>query len=130
MARRHAGGEQKLFFGTHESVGQQKTQTDVERVEAASRDFIAAISARDIQAMDKLWAHESYVTFMGPLSTTIVVGWDGVRKAWEMRFGQFDRVTISLAESHVHANGNIAWAVGIERVQLLRKNGETPGCDA
>ena len=80
--------------------------------------------------MDKLWSHDSYVTFMGPLSTTIVVGWDGVRKAWEMRFGQFDRVTISLAESHVHANGNIAWAVGIERVQLLRKNGETLGFDA
>ena len=47
-----------------------------------------------------------------------------------MRFGQFDRVTISLAESHVHANGNIAWAVGIERAQLLRKNGETLGFDA
>ncbi len=46
---------------------------------------------------------------MGPLSTMIVVGWDGVRKAWEMRFGQFDRVTISLAEAHVHSNGRVAW---------------------
>ena len=119
-----------ITLPTGDAVGQQKTQTDVERVEAASRDFIAAISARDIQAMDKLWAHDSYVTFMGPLSTTIVVGRDGVRKAWEMRFGQFDRVTISLAESHVHANGNVAWAVGIERAQLLRKNGDTLGFDA
>jgi ketosteroid isomerase-like protein len=114
-----------------DAVGQQNTQaSDMEGIEAASRDFIAAISAREIRAMDKLWAHKSYVTFMGPLSTTIVVGWDGVRKAWEMRFGQFDRVTISLAESHVHANDNIAWAAGIERVQLLRKNGETLGFDA
>ena len=62
---------------------------------------------------------------MGPLSATIVVGWDGVRKAWEMRFGQFDRVTISLPEGHVHVNGNVASAVGVERGQLLRKNGET-----
>jgi hypothetical protein len=54
-----------------DAVEQQKTQVaDVDRIEGASRDFIAAISARDIQAMDKLWAHESYVTFMGPLSTT------------------------------------------------------------
>jgi SnoaL-like domain len=67
---------------------------------------------------------------MGPLSTTIVVGWDGVRKAWEMRFGQFDRVTISVRESHVHVNGDVAWAIGIEWVQLLRKNGETLGFDA
>ena len=95
-----------ITLPTRDAVGQQKNQaSDVERIEAASRDFIAAISARDIQAMDKLWAHESYATFMGPLSTTIVVGWDGVRKAWEMRFGQFDRVTISLPESHVHTNG-------------------------
>jgi ketosteroid isomerase-like protein len=80
--------------------------------------------------MDKLWAHESYVAFMGPLSTTLVVGWEGVRKAWEMRFSQFDRVTISVAESHVHTNGKAAWAVGIEKVQLLRKNGETLAFDA
>jgi ketosteroid isomerase-like protein len=116
---------------TTDAVGQQKTQaSDVDRIEAASRDFIAAISARDIQAMDKLWAHESYVTFIGPLSTNIVLGWDGVKKAWEMRFGQFDRVTISLPGSHVHSNGDIAWTVGIERVQLLRKNGGTFDFDA
>jgi ketosteroid isomerase-like protein len=106
------------------AVGQQKAQeADVQRVEAASKDFIPAISARDIQAMEKLWAHESYASFMGPLSTAIVVGWDGARKAWEMRFGQFDSVTISLPESHVHVNGNVAWAASVERVQLLRRNG-------
>ena len=80
--------------------------------------------------MDKVWAHESYATFIGPLSTTIVVGWDGVRKAWEMRFGQFDRVTISLAESHVRTNGKVAWAVGIEKVELLSKDGKTLSFDA
>ena len=116
---------------TRGAVGQQKSEeVDVQRVEATAKDFIAAISNRDIQSMERLWAHEPYATFMGPLSTTIVAGWDGVRKAWEMRFGQFDRVTISLADSHVHINGKVAWAVGIERVQLLRKNGDTLGFDA
>jgi hypothetical protein len=80
--------------------------------------------------MDQVWAHESYATFIGPLSTTVVVGWDGVRKAWEMRFGQFDRVTISLAESHVRTNGKVGWAVGVEKVELLRKDGETVSFDA
>jgi len=119
-----------VMLPTRDAVGQQKSEeVDVQRVEAAAKDFIAAISTRDIQSMEKLWAHEPYATFMGPLSTTIVVGWDGVRKAWEMRFGQFDRVTISLPESHVHVNGNVAWAVGVERVQLLRKNGDALGFD-
>ena len=114
------------------AVGQQKPQaaTDVAHVNAASEIFIAAIAARDIHAMDKVWAHEPYATFIGPLSATVVVGWDGVRKAWEMRFGQFDRVTISLTESHVHINGNVAWAVGMEKVQLLRKDGKTISFDA
>ena len=89
------------------AVGQQNAQltSDVEAVNAASQVLIAAISARDIGAIDRIWAHEAYATFMGPLSTTVVVGWDGVRKAWEMRFSQFDQVTISVAESHVRING-------------------------
>ena len=114
------------------AVSQQNAQpgSDVEGVNAASQVFIAAIAARDISAIDKVWAHEPYATFIGPLSTTVVVGWDGVRKAWEMRFSQFDQVTISSAESHVRTNGKAAWAVGIEKVQLLRKNGDTLSFDA
>ena len=114
------------------AAGQQNARltSDVEGVNAASQVFIAAIAARDIGAMDKVWAHEPYATFMGPLSTTVVVGWDGVRKAWEMRFSQFDRVAISSVESHVRTNGKAAWGVGIEKVQLLRKNGDTLSFDA
>src|SRR5436305_6615039 len=114
------------------AIGQQirGQATDVDRITAVGEAFIAAIAARDIAAMEKLWAHESYATFIGPLSTTVVVGWEGVRKAWEMRFGQFDKVTILLAESHVRTNGNAAWAVGIEKVQLLRKDGHTLSFEA
>ena len=114
------------------AAGQQNAQqtSEVERVNAASKVFIAAISARDIGAMDNVWAHESYTTFIGPLSTTVVTGWDGVRKAWEMRFSQFDRVTITVSESHVRTNANAAWAVGIEKVELLRKNGDRLTFDA
>ena len=114
------------------AIGQQNAQaaSDVEGVRAAGQVFIAAIAARDISAMDKVWAHEPYATFIGPLSTRVVVGWDGVRQAWEMRFSQFDRVTISVAESHVHTSGKVGWVVGIEKVELLRKNGDTLGFDA
>jgi ketosteroid isomerase-like protein len=121
-----------LTLGVSLPLAQDNVQriSDVDRVNAASQAFIAAIAARDIRAMDKVWAHEPHATFIGPLSTTVVVGWEGVRKAWEMRFGQFDRVTISLAESHVRANGKVAWAVGVEKVELLRKDGKTLGFDA
>ncbi|MGB6397201.1 MAG: nuclear transport factor 2 family protein, partial [Bradyrhizobium sp.] len=61
---------------------QAQQTSDLERVHAASRQFVAAIVARDIDAMDAAWAHESYASFVGPLSTTVVVGWGGVRQAW------------------------------------------------
>jgi ketosteroid isomerase-like protein len=119
----------ELPVGRAVSEARAQDASDVERVNA-SQVFIAAIAARDTRAMDNVWAHESYATFIGPLNTNVVVGWEGVRKAWEMRFGQFDRVTISLAESHVRTNGNVAWAVGIEKVELLRKDSKTLGFDA
>jgi len=121
-----------LGFPTGSALGQDKVQqtSDVGRINTAGEVFIAAIAARDIRAMDKVWAHEPYATFIGPLSTTVVIGWEGVRKAWEMRFSQFDRVTISLAESHVHTNGKVAWAVGVEKVELLRKDGNVLSFDA
>jgi ketosteroid isomerase-like protein len=109
---------------------QSQQSGDADRIAAASRQFVAAISARDINAMDQVWAHESYVSFIGPLSTTVVVGWGGVRQAWQMRFGQFDRVIISSDEPHIHVNGQVAWAVGMERVELLRKDGKTVNFDA
>lgn len=116
----------------HANIGHHKPQqiSDVEGVHAASQALIKAISKQDIYAMDKLWAHEPYVTFVGPLSTSIVVGWEGVRKAWDMRFSQFAQVSVSLAESHVHTEGKIAWAVGIEKVRLLRKDGTALSFDA
>jgi len=117
-----------LLIATSSAHGQ--ATADFDGVRATNDSFVAAIRARDIEAMDKVWRHESYASFIGPLSTTVVVGWEGVRKAWQMRFGQFDRVTISTTEPHVHINGEVAWVVGIEKIELLRKDGKTIGFDA
>jgi ketosteroid isomerase-like protein len=110
-----------LFLPAALLAQSQKTK-DVERIRGANQQLAAAIGARDINAMDKVWAHKSYASFIGPLSTMVVVGWDGVREAWQMRFGQFDRVTISMDDLHIHINGHAAWAVGMEKVELLRKD--------
>ena len=118
-----------LLLAAMPAVQAQQTG-DLERIAAANQQFVAAIGARDINAMDKVWAHESYASFIGPLSTTVVVGWDGVRQAWQMRFGKFDRVTISTDKPHIRINGQTAWAIGMERVELLRKDGKTMSFDA
>jgi ketosteroid isomerase-like protein len=111
-------------------LARAQATTDFESVRVTNQSFVDAINARDIDAIDKVWRHESYASFIRPLSTTVVVGWEGVRKAWQMRFGQFDRVTIAMNEPHVHINGGVAWVVGMEKVELLRKDGKTIGFDA
>jgi ketosteroid isomerase-like protein len=118
-----------LLLAAIPGVQAQQT-TDLQRITAASQQFVAAIGARDINAMDKVWAHESYASFIGPLSTTVVVGWDGVRQAWQMRFGQFDHVTISMDKPHIRINGQAAWAVSMETVELQRKDGKAISFDA
>ena len=87
MALLMLGAMSLLMLGvpllTKDAAGGEKVQRmgDVDQVDALNHAFTAAISARDIRALDKIWADKRYATFIGPLSTTVVVGWDGVRKA-------------------------------------------------
>jgi len=49
---------------------------DIEGVKAASKAFYeAVVVVDDGTAMDKVWAHKPYVTYVGPKSTSIIVGW-------------------------------------------------------
>jgi ketosteroid isomerase-like protein len=105
-----------LLLVTVTGSASAQATADFESVHATSQSFVGR--------------HETYTSFIGPLSTTVVVGWEGVRKAWQMRFGQFDRVTISMNDPYVHISGDVAWVVGIEKVELLRKDGMTIGFDA
>src|SRR5215471_5788127 len=47
------------------ALAQFQQTTDVELIRGANRQLSAAIGARDINAMDKVWAHESYASFIG-----------------------------------------------------------------
>src|SRR5215813_3509070 len=57
---------------------------DTEGVKAASNAFYAALAVIDDgAAMEKVWAHTSYVTYVGPRSKSIIVGWDALKKMWK-----------------------------------------------
>ena len=43
---------------------------DTSAIMAANQSFYAAVSARNLEAQERLWVHESYVTWIGPRSTT------------------------------------------------------------
>jgi ketosteroid isomerase-like protein len=104
-----------FILGTVHLHAEQKS--DIEAVAAANLSFDIAISNRNINAMEKVWAVHS-------ASKVLIVGWDAVRKSWEGTFDRFAEISVSLKEPQIHLAQNMGWVFGIESVQGKSKNGD------
>jgi ketosteroid isomerase-like protein len=103
---------------------------DAEGAKAASKAFYTALAVMDNgEAMDKVWAHTPYVTYVGPRSKSITVGWDAQRKYWEDTNKAFSQRNVTLAQQHIHAVGNLAWEIGQETGELKMKDGTAMKAD-
>jgi hypothetical protein len=110
------------------AVAQQPA--DVDAVKAASRAFYSALSVLDDgSAMGTVWAHAPYVTYVGPLSKSIIVGWDDQKQYWNDFNKRFSQRTASLVDDRIHVNGNLAWEIGVETGQVQLKDGTTRTVD-
>lgn len=101
------------------------TQPDeIEAIKAASKAFYEAIAVVDDgTAMEKVWAQRPYITYVGPRSTSIVVGWDAQKSYWAEFNKAFAHRTVSVAGAQIHAVGNLAWEIGAEVGQARMKDG-------
>ena len=108
------------------ALGQQAA--DVEGVKAASKAFYAALAVLDNgEAMEKVWAHTPYVTYLGPRAKTILVGWDAQKKYWVDTDPLFSQRNVTLSDQHIHVNGNLAWEMGQESgTQKMKNSNEAP----
>lgn len=100
---------------------------DIDAVKAANTAFYAALSARDVKAMEGLWANKPYVINIGPVSKTIAVGYeDAVSKYFSNNFNNvFSEVSASMpSTAQVQTDGKLAWVVGTENAKLTFKTGE------
>lgn len=79
--------------------------------------------------MAEVWAHTPYVTNVGPRSTSIIVGWDGVSAYWQGTNDVFSAINSSLSEAHIHGNGDLAWEMGQETGDLTLKDGTERNID-
>jgi ketosteroid isomerase-like protein len=111
-----------LIVGTIYLHAEQRS--DIEAVTAANHAFDSALSARDINAMEKVWAAEPYVIAVHPASKVLIVGWEAVRRSWEGTFDRFAEISVSMKEPQIHVAQNVAWVVGLESVQGKSKNGD------
>jgi hypothetical protein len=103
---------------------------DNEAVRAASKAFYSALSVLDDgSAMEKIWARTPYVTYVGPQSKSIIVGWDAQKQYWSDFNKLFSQRAVSLVDDRIHVNGNLAWEIGVETGQAQMKDGTTRKVD-
>jgi ketosteroid isomerase-like protein len=103
---------------------------EIEGVKAASKAFYAAVVVVDDgTAMEKVWAHRPYVTYVGPRNTSVIRGWEAQKKYWAEFNKAFAARSVELVDAHVHAVGNLAWEVGAEVGQAQMRDGSTRKVD-
>jgi ketosteroid isomerase-like protein len=101
---------------------------EIAKVKAADQAFYVALSARDLKAMEAVWAQKPYVTNIGPRSKTVSVGYeDAVSTYWAKAFDTFSQMSAqATAISQIQIDGNVAWVIGTESAVLQLKSGGAP----
>ena len=113
---------------TSSMVAQQPPDNDA--VRTASKAFYSALSVLDDgSTMEKIWARTPYVTYVGPQSRSIIVGWDAQKQYWNNFNKLFSQRAASLVDDRIHINGNLAWEIGVETGQAQMKDGTTRKVD-
>lgn len=100
-----------------------QSNADTAAVMAANEAFYTALSKLDIAAMDKVWAHEPYVVYIGPFHRSIIVGWAAVQAELQANKANIAELSVKPMDTRVRINGDAAWLFGKEEGAALPKVG-------
>ena len=108
------------------SMGRTRAQqsSDAEAIKAANAAFYAALSARDIGAIERVWAHEAQVFNVFAVSRTPMIGWDAVRSGYEDLFRRFPELSVAMPEPSIRHDADDALVVGVETQRARLPSGE------
>lgn len=87
----------------------------IEDVTRANAEFYEAFESLDIQRMDRIWAHQEYVTCVHP-GWNLRVGWPAVRDSWVVIFNNTFSMKFELTEIQVQVAGDVAWVICTENI--------------
>jgi ketosteroid isomerase-like protein len=97
---------------------------DVSDATAASEAFYAALPVLDDgSAMSQVFAQTPYVTFVGPMSKDIIVGWPALKAYFAKANARFNARQSQITNRVLRVNGNLAWEVGLEVGESELKDG-------
>ena len=87
----------------------------IEEVTKANEAFYRSFETLDIAAMDKVWAHQEYVTCIHP-GWSIRDGWPAVRDSWVVIFNNTFSMNFELTEIQVQVAADVAWVICTENI--------------
>jgi ketosteroid isomerase-like protein len=119
-------GSAALLAGLATGMGGARAQQapEAEAIRAANAAFYAALSARDIEALERVWARDGQVFNIFGASRTPLVGWGAVRGAYEDLFNRFPELSVAMPEPLIGQNGDSALVVGVETLRGRLPSGE------
>jgi ketosteroid isomerase-like protein len=98
---------------------------EADKIIAANNAYYKALSARDMDAMAKVWTRANdNILIAPPVDPVTHVGWDAIKRNWEKYWAQFDTFSVSMGEPTVSMNGPVAWVHGIETSKRRTKGGK------
>jgi ketosteroid isomerase-like protein len=97
---------------------------DVADATLASEAFYDTLKVLDDgAAMSQVFAPTPYVTFVGPRTKDIIVGWPTLKNYFKKSNAMFTSRQTTLTNRQIHVNGNLAWEVGLEVGENEMKDG-------
>ncbi len=87
----------------------------IEEVTKANHAFYEAFESLDIARMDRVWAHEEYVTCIHP-GWSLRSGWPEVRDSWVLIFNNTFSMKFHLSEVQIQVAGDMAWVICVENI--------------
>jgi len=105
-----------LLLNGFQSLNAQK-KSDNDMVMSVNQSFYTAFKDGDINKMDQVWSHSSFVSAIHPISKDAIIGWKGVRESFEGVFKNYTHINIMSVNPKVHIEGNVAWVLENEEFE-------------
>jgi ketosteroid isomerase-like protein len=100
--------------------------SELDQVKAVNQAYYAALSARDLVAMEQVWSRGPHdVNIAPPIRPAAHIGWETIKKNYAGFWGTLDELTVSMTEPGIEIHGAVAWVYGIEQSKRRAKNGDT-----
>jgi len=99
--------------------------SDLDQLKAANQAYYTALSARDLVAMESVWAGTPRdVNVAPPIRPAAHTGWETIKKNYQTFWATLDELTVSMAEPQIVVQGTVAWVYGIEQSRRKAKDGQ------